>query len=54
MLHHYTLSDDDLEIIRAMISDELVMAHRARGLSPENPFIFARCDILVVCWDLAR
>ncbi len=29
----------DLEIIRAMISDELVMAHRARGLSPENPFI---------------
>ncbi|NTW99933.1 MAG: hypothetical protein HGB35_08420 [Geobacteraceae bacterium] len=30
------LSDDDL---RAMIDDELVRAHRARGLSPENPFI---------------
>lgn len=29
----------DLEIIRAMISDELVMAHRARALSPDNPFI---------------
>ena len=25
--------------IRAMIDDELVRAHRARGLSPENPFI---------------
>src|SRR5512143_793724 len=30
------LSDDQL---RAMIDDELVRAHRARGLSPENPFI---------------
>lgn len=27
------------EIIRAMISDELVFAHRKRGLSPDNPFI---------------
>jgi pyruvate-ferredoxin/flavodoxin oxidoreductase len=27
------------EIIREMISDELVRAHRARGLSPDNPFI---------------
>lgn len=32
----YRLSDDD---IRTMIDDELVRAHRARGLSPENPFI---------------
>jgi pyruvate-ferredoxin/flavodoxin oxidoreductase len=30
------LSDDDL---RAMISDDLVRAHRARGLSPDHPFI---------------
>jgi pyruvate-ferredoxin/flavodoxin oxidoreductase len=30
------LSDDE---IRAMISDELVQAHRARALSPEHPFI---------------
>jgi pyruvate-ferredoxin/flavodoxin oxidoreductase len=30
------LSDDDL---RAMIDDELVRAHRARGLSPEHPFL---------------
>jgi pyruvate-ferredoxin/flavodoxin oxidoreductase len=30
------LSDDD---IRAMISDELVMAHRRRALNPERPFI---------------
>jgi pyruvate-ferredoxin/flavodoxin oxidoreductase len=30
------LSDDD---IRAMIDDELVRAHRARALSPDNPFI---------------
>src|SRR5262249_34841416 len=30
------LSDDD---IRAMIDDELVRAHRQRGLSPERPFI---------------
>jgi len=30
------LSDEQ---IRAMIDDELVRAHRARGLSPENPFI---------------
>jgi len=30
------LTDDD---IRAMIDDELVQAHRARGLSPEHPFI---------------
>ncbi len=30
------LTHDDL---RAMISDELVQAHRARGLSPERPFI---------------
>ncbi len=25
--------------IRAMISDDLVRAHRARALDPENPFI---------------
>src|SRR5471030_1718162 len=30
------LSDDD---IRAMIDDNLVRAHRARGLNPEHPFI---------------
>ena len=30
------LTDDD---IRAMIDDELVIAHRARGLSPDTPFI---------------
>ncbi|RMF50066.1 MAG: pyruvate:ferredoxin (flavodoxin) oxidoreductase, partial [Anaerolineae bacterium] len=30
------LTDEDL---RAMIDDELVRAHRARGLSPEHPFI---------------
>ena len=30
------LSDDDL---RAMISNDLVRAHRARGLSPDHPFI---------------
>lgn len=30
------LSDDDL---RAMIDDDLVRAHRTRGLSPEHPFI---------------
>ncbi len=30
------LNDDD---IRAMIDDELVRAHRARGLSPDRPFI---------------
>ncbi len=30
------LSDDDL---RALASEELVRAHRARGLSPERPFI---------------
>src|SRR5213075_490285 len=30
------LTDDDL---RAMIDDELVRAHRARGLSPDHPFI---------------
>ncbi len=30
------LSDDD---IRAMIDDQLVIAHRNRGLSPDNPFI---------------
>jgi len=30
------LEDDD---IRAMIDDELVRAHRARGLSPDHPFI---------------
>lgn len=30
------LSDDD---IRAMISDELVIAHRMRGLSPDAPFM---------------
>ncbi len=30
------LEDDDL---RAMIDDALVQAHRARGLSPEHPFI---------------
>jgi pyruvate-ferredoxin/flavodoxin oxidoreductase len=30
------LADDE---IRAMIDDDLVRAHRARGLSPENPFI---------------
>ncbi|NOY97786.1 MAG: pyruvate:ferredoxin (flavodoxin) oxidoreductase [Chloroflexi bacterium] len=30
------LSDDDM---RAMIDDELVRAHRSRGLSPEHPFI---------------
>ena len=30
------LSDDD---IRAMIDDDLVRAHRARGLNPEHPFI---------------
>ena len=31
-----SLDDDD---IRAMISDDLVRAHRGRGLSPDNPFI---------------
>ena len=31
-----SLDDDD---IRAMISDDLVCAHRGRGLSPDNPFI---------------
>jgi pyruvate-ferredoxin/flavodoxin oxidoreductase len=31
-----TLDDDD---VRALISDELVRAHRARALSPERPFI---------------
>src|SRR5512136_1952880 len=30
------LSDDE---IRAMVSDELVQAHRARALSPDHPFI---------------
>ncbi len=30
------LSDEQ---IRAMISDELVLAHRARGLSPDHPFM---------------
>ena len=30
------LSDDDL---RAMVSDDLVRAHRARALSPDHPFI---------------
>ena len=30
------LDDED---VRALISDELVRAHRARGLSPERPFI---------------
>src|SRR5438270_6921251 len=30
------LEDDD---IRAMIDDDLVRAHRARGLSPDHPFI---------------
>ncbi|MEZ4642997.1 MAG: pyruvate:ferredoxin (flavodoxin) oxidoreductase [Chloroflexota bacterium] len=30
------LSDD---MLRAMINDDLVRAHRARGLSPDNPFI---------------
>ncbi len=30
------LSDDD---IRTMINDDLVRAHRARGLSPDHPFI---------------
>ncbi|MCC7163745.1 MAG: pyruvate:ferredoxin (flavodoxin) oxidoreductase [Anaerolineae bacterium] len=29
----------EVEDIRAMIDDELVRAHRARGLSPDNPFI---------------
>jgi len=32
----YQLSD---EVIRAMIDDELVQAHRARALSPDHPFI---------------
>ena len=27
------------EVIRAMINDELVREHRARGLTPDNPFI---------------
>ena len=31
-----TLADDDL---RALIPEELIRAHRARGLSPEHPFI---------------
>jgi pyruvate-ferredoxin/flavodoxin oxidoreductase len=31
-----TLDDED---VRALISDKLVRAHRARGLSPERPFI---------------
>jgi pyruvate-ferredoxin/flavodoxin oxidoreductase len=30
------LADDE---IRAMIDDDLVLAHRARGLSPDNPFM---------------
>ncbi len=29
----------DEEDIRALIDDDLVHAHRARGLSPEHPFI---------------
>lgn len=29
----------EVEDIRAMIDDELVRAHRTRGLSPDNPFI---------------
>lgn len=32
----FLLSDEQ---IRAMISDELVIAHRKRGLNPDNPFI---------------
>ncbi len=28
-----------LEVVRAMIDDELVRAHRARGLSPEHPVV---------------
>ncbi len=32
----YQLSD---EVIRTMISDDLVFAHRKRGLSPDHPFI---------------
>ena len=31
-----TLADDDL---RALVPEELIRAHRARGLSPEHPFI---------------
>ncbi|WP_156685532.1 pyruvate:ferredoxin (flavodoxin) oxidoreductase [Mycobacterium sp. Marseille-P9652] len=31
-----SLSDDDL---RALVPEEVVLAHRARGLSPERPFI---------------
>ena len=31
-----TLTDDDL---RALVPEELIRAHRARGLSPEHPFI---------------
>ena len=41
MLRHYTLADDDLEIIRA----------RRR---PHNRFGFAHCDTLVGCWRQAR
>jgi pyruvate-ferredoxin/flavodoxin oxidoreductase len=36
-LNTLTLLGDD--VIRAMISDELVRAHRSRALSPENPFV---------------
>ncbi|WP_208857795.1 pyruvate:ferredoxin (flavodoxin) oxidoreductase [Testudinibacter aquarius] len=32
-----TLIDD--QAVKAMIPDELIRAHRARGLSPDNPFI---------------
>lgn len=34
-----TLDLLDAEDIRAMIDDELVRAHRARALNPENPFV---------------
>lgn len=38
---HEVMKIEQLEVedIRALIDDELVRAHRARGLSPDNPFI---------------
>lgn len=33
------IEDIDKSVVRAMIDDKLVMAHRARGLTPDNPVI---------------
>ncbi|MDK3075885.1 DUF4158 domain-containing protein [Sedimentitalea sp. JM2-8] len=45
MLHHYTLSDDDLEIIRAVAVPTTALA---------LPCNSACCDIPGVCWGPAR